>query len=39
MKRLDTSIAKGKYQHNITGDSGMQFQQCWQFADIRVVPK
>ena len=31
MKRLDTSVAKRKCQHNVTGVSGTQFQQCWHF--------
>ena len=29
MKHLDTSVAKGKYQHNVTSVSGTQFQLCW----------
>ena len=37
-KHLDTSVAKGKCQHNVTGVSGTQFQQCWHFVDIHVVP-
>ena len=38
MKRLDTSVVKGKCQHNVTGVSGTQFQQCLHFAVIHVVP-
>ena len=29
---------RGKCQHNVTGVSGTQFQQCWHFVDIHVVP-
>ena len=31
MKHLDTSVAKGKCHHNVTGVSGTQFKQCWHF--------
>ena len=29
MRRLDTSVAKGKCLHNVTGISGTQSQLCW----------
>ena len=38
MKRLDTSAAKGKRQHIVTGVSGTPFQQCFHSAVIHVVP-
>ena len=38
MKRLDTSVAKGKWQRNVTSVSGTQFKQCWHFVDIHIVP-
>ena len=38
MKRLDTSVAKGKRQHIVTGVSGTPFQQCFHSAVIHVVP-
>ena len=38
MIRLDTSVTEGKCQHNVICVSGKQFQQCWHFVDIHVVP-
>ena len=38
MKPLDTSVANGKCEQNVTTVGGMQFQQCWHFADIHFVP-